>query len=64
LQDLTPIRGLNRLMLLRLNGTAVTDYSQLNSPTRIFNLDVYINSDQPAPTIEQQRAWRINIITQ
>lgn len=51
-------------MLLRLNGTAVTDYSQLNSPTRIFNLDVYINSDQPAPTIEQQRAWRINISTQ
>ncbi|MDN6424659.1 MAG: hypothetical protein L0J71_02515, partial [Bifidobacterium crudilactis] len=63
-RDLTPIRGLNRLMMLRLNGTAVTDYSQLNMPKRIFNLDVYINPGQPAPTIGQQRAWRINIITQ
>lgn len=64
LQDLTPIRGLNRLMSVRLLDTAVTDYSQLDSPTRIFNLNVYISSGMPAPTIEQQRAWRINIITQ
>ncbi|MFT8575970.1 MAG: hypothetical protein ABF730_09980 [Bifidobacterium aquikefiri] len=62
--DLTPIRGLDRLMMLRLNGTAVTDYSQLNMPKRIFNLDVYVNPGQPTPTIAQQRAWRINIITQ
>lgn len=64
LSDLRPIRGLNRLMSVRLLDTAVTDYSQLDSPTRIFNLDVYISSDMPAPTIEQQRAWRINIINQ
>lgn len=62
--DLTPIRGLNRLMMLRLNGTAVTDYSQLNMPKRIFNLDVYVNPGQPTPTITQQRAWHINAITQ
>lgn len=64
LRDLTPIRGLNRLMSVRLLDTAVTDYSQLDSPTRIFNLNVYISGGMPAPTIEQQRAWRINIITQ
>ena len=62
--DLTALRGLNRLMMLRLNGTAVSDYSQLNMPKRIFNLDVYINPGQPTPTIAQQRAWRINIISQ
>lgn len=64
LRDLTPVRGLRQLMSIRLLDTAVTDFSQLNSPTRIYNLDVFISAGMPTPTIAQQRAWRINIITQ
>lgn len=63
LRDLTPIRGLSRLMSVRLLDTAVTDYSQLDSPTRIFNLNVYASKGMPTPTIEQQQTWHINIIT-